>query len=145
MRRTAICSLAMVLFAVVLGFCQVTTTKQTENPGFPRVVASISLHGKTGDIKPITLFTPKHFGVYRISGVLVVTTQLDNNLYGSILYRDGGGSKYLSFAALPSVGEYPVGPFVFRDLFRVPIQLFVNSYGEQGGKYNLFVVIEQIM
>jgi hypothetical protein len=84
MRRTAICWLAMVLFAVLLGFCQTTATKHTENPGFPRVVARISLWHKTGPIKPITVFTPKHFGVYRVSGVVVVTDQLDNNLYGYI-------------------------------------------------------------
>jgi len=145
MRRTAICWLAMVLFAVVFGFCQVTTTKQTENPGFPRVVARIKLWGKTGPIKPITLFTPKHFGVYRVSGVLVVTTQTDNNLYGYIKHVDGGGAQQISFTALPNVGDYPVGPFVLRDLIGAPIQLLINSFGTQAGKYNLFVVIEQIM
>ena len=143
MRRTAICWLAMVLFAVVVGFCQ-TTTKHTENPGFPRVVARISLWGKTGPINPITLFTPKHFGVYRISGVLVVTAEADNNLYGYITYKDGGGAQQLPFTAFRYTGDYPVGPFVLRDSLGSPIQLFINSSGDVG-KYNLFVVVEQIM
>jgi len=144
MRKTAICWPGMVLFAL-LGFCQVTTTKQTENPGFPRVVARISLWGKTGAIKPITLFTPKHFGVYRASGVMVVTADTEDPLYGAIICKDGAGAQQLSFGSQGGVGDWPVGPFVFRDLIGVPIQLSVSAPGYQTGKYNLFVVIEQIM
>jgi hypothetical protein len=145
MRKTLTCWLAMVLFAVVLGFCQTTTTRQTENPGFPRVLARIKLWGKTGPLKPITLFTPKHFGVYRISGVIVVTAQNGNPYFGSIGYTDGGGAQQLSFLSHGVVGDSQVGPFVFRDYLGVPIQLWIDTYGAQGGKYNLFVVIEQIM
>jgi hypothetical protein len=143
MRRTAICWVAMVLLSAVLGFCQATATKHTENPGFPRVVAKISRWGKTGRIGATVLFTPKHFGVYRVSGVVVVTSQIDNGVGVLVDFRDGGGSQQLTFEAGGPPGDYSFGPFVFRDLIGAPIQLFVDS-GETG-KYNLFVVIEQIM
>jgi hypothetical protein len=145
MRGTAIYSLVMVLFAVVAGLCQVTTTKQMESPGFPRVVARTILKDKTGDLKPITLFTPKHFGVYRISGVMVVTAQNGNDWYGSITYEDGGGSQQFSFDASGNKGDYAVGPFVCRDFKGTPIRLSLSTGGDQGGTYNLFVVVEQIM
>jgi len=143
MRRTAIGGLAVTLFAAILGFCQTTATRQTENPGFPRVVANISRWSKTGPIGATTLFTPKHFGVYRVSGVVVVTSQIDNGLVVLVDFRDGGGLQQLDFTAGGNTGDYSFGPFVFRDLIGAPIQLFVNS--GPTGKYNLFVVIEQIM
>jgi hypothetical protein len=145
MRRTAIGWLAMVLFAAVLGFGQTTTTKQTENPGLPRVVAKRVLWHKTGGFNPITLFTPKHFGVYRVSGVLVVTVETQNNMYGHITYQDGGGAEQLSFSTIPNVGDYAVGPFVLRDRTGVPIQLEIDKGQYLEGSYNLFVVVEQIM
>ena len=143
MLRKTICCLVLLLFTVV-GFCQVTAGGKT-NSGLPRVVGSIRLWNKTGDIEPITLFTPKHFGVYRVSGVAVVTKQLDNSLDVDITFRDGGRAQQFSFSALGDVGDYPMGPSVFRDFSGVPIQLSVTSGGTQAGKYNLFVVIEQIM
>jgi hypothetical protein len=144
MRRSAICCLTTMLFAVVLSVGQTTATKRTENPGFPRVVARIKLWQKTGPLS-ITLFTPKHFGTYRISGVMVITAQNGNPYYGTIAYTDGGGLEQFSFSSQGSRGDLEVGPFSLRDHPWVPIQLSINSYGEQGGKYNLFVVVEQIM
>jgi hypothetical protein len=143
MRRAAICYLGVLLCSVV-SFCQVTTNGDT-NSGLPRVVPSFKIWGHTGSIKPITLFTPKHFGVYRASGVFVVTADTEDPIYGTITCKDGAGAQQLQFSAQGGVGDTQVGPFTFRDLIGVPIRLSVSAPGYQTGKYNLFVVVEQIM
>jgi hypothetical protein len=143
MRRTAICWLVMVLFAVVFGFCQVTTTKRAENPGFPRVVARIRRWHQTGAISATTLFTPQHFGVYRVSGVAVKTSGNDGDYVSvCIAWIDGAGTQQ-QCVQRNSVGDLQVGPIVLRDVKGSPIIFFTSTYGTL--EYNLFLVVEQIM
>jgi hypothetical protein len=124
------------------GFCQTTKTER-HGSGFPRVLASLKLWDQTGGINR-TLFTPRHFGVYRISGVVVRTAGEDNSYVDGYLgWFDGGGPESAVFGT-NSVNEYQIGPVVFRDLNGEPIT--IRTLTEDGTiKYNLFLVLEQIM
>ena len=143
MGRTASCWLAMVLFAVVLGFCQTTAIKQTTGSRFPVVVAKVARWHQTGPIPATTLFTPKHFGVYRVSGIAIKTSGNDGDYVSVCIdWRDGAGAQQ-QCVARTSVGDLQVGPIVFRDLHGMPIIFSTSTYSTLN--YNLFLVLEQIM
>jgi hypothetical protein len=144
MRRIAICWLAMVLSAVVLGFCQTTTIKQTTGSRFPVVVARVARWHQTAPING-TLFTPKHFGVYRASGVVVITKQGEVGvLYVNITAKDGAGTHLFQWAGDDAVGDISGSSPPFRDLHGVPIE-YSTMFTTTGTEYNLFIVVEQIM
>jgi hypothetical protein len=142
MRKAAYCLLAVLLASSGLSQ-DATATRSTST--FPRVVAKVAFWHKTGGFDPITVFTPKQFGIYRVSGMLVVTTFTNNEMYGHITYQDKGGGEQVSFQSSPNVGDYTIGPFLIRDHIGVPIQLEIDKSQYIGGRYNLFVVVEQIM
>jgi len=145
MRRTAICWLAVVLFAL-LGFCQTTTPKQTTGSIFPVVVAKVARWHQTGSIPATTLFTPKHFGVYRASGLIVTTVAGSaGNLVGYITWKDGAGAQMLYWNGQTNVGDISTSSPPFRDLDGTPIQYSTSLTDGTGIEYNLFIVIEQIM
>jgi hypothetical protein len=96
-----------------------------------------------------TIFTPTEFGVYRISLVFLVTVgngQQANYWGPTVRWQDGAGKDLYG---IPVSSEYPnPGQFSvpIRDLIGKPIRFGVSSDGNvSGSKYNVFVVVEQIM
>ena len=132
----------MVLFAVVLGFCQTTATKQTTGSRFPVVIGKVALWNQTAPTAG-TLFTPKHFGVYRVSGTALKTSGNDGDYVSVCIdWADGNGGQRQCVTET-GVGEIQVGPIVFRDLKGTPITFSTSTYSTLN--YNLFIVVEQIM
>src|SRR5579872_5236385 len=149
MRRAVICVLLIELLSVLAGVCQERAVKSATNAaGFPHVVAKVSRWQQTEPIKSTTLFTPKGFGLYRVSVVGVVTTPGGSGSWiVAVDWSDSGGQQEITFSGQSnSVGDFVQSTLPFRDLAGVPISFSVTSNGDTAGsKYNLFIVVEQIM
>jgi hypothetical protein len=70
MRRATICVLGVVLASWAISFGQ--DSKET-SVSYPKIVARVNLTGQTKPIATTTLFAPKKDGLFRFSGVMVVT------------------------------------------------------------------------
>jgi len=138
---------------IITGFCFAQTeSKDTgQNPGFPRVVASLNLHNRTLAIGPTTLYTPVRSGVFRISGTMTCTT---NGIPGSgwetgVLWQNEVGSnsgvvvseqcQNLSFI----VSQTPV---TLNATKGTPISIFTGPTGggSRGTQYNAYIILEQL-
>jgi hypothetical protein len=136
----------MVILGSWTGFGQAPT-----KPTFPHVVATFKRWNQTAPIPTKDLFTPKSFGVYRYSYVFVLTSTCGSDTaqwVGHIEVVDGGGSdgsgSFLLNCNVLNVWEY-TNPF--RQVSGRPVRFSVTSQNgdTSGSKYNVFVVIEQIM
>jgi hypothetical protein len=119
----------------------------------PRIVATFERFGVTGAISPTTIYTPKSWGTFRISIVLVGTVangHQQSSYEGGILFTDGAGKNTptaSTVAILPTdVKRSGQVEFPIRAKPEKPIQLFVSANGHTSGtQYNVWVVVEQLM
>jgi hypothetical protein len=149
MRNTTLCLLAVMLGSVAQGFGQEAATHPS-NTNLPRVVATFKRWNQDHEISPRTIFTPKGFGVYRISIVVVVTAgSPEDGPYWlfNLNWSDGSQRGQYSLQPVSSHETQWYGvDFPMRDLPRKPITFNVERNGDtKGSKYNVFVVVEQIM
>lgn len=145
MRKATLCFL-LVLFCSWCGYGQSPTEQSTS---FPRVVATFKRWNQTDQIPEKTLFTPTGFGVFRVSVVLVVTVgnnQQNSHWVPTFAWTDGSGREQWSETVdtySPTSGGVDLP---LRDLPSKPIRFEVSSVGDTtGSKYNVFVVVEQLM
>jgi hypothetical protein len=144
--RNVTCCLLVVLFGSCLNSLGQSAPKFTS----PQIVATFERIGRTGDIAPTTIYTPKEWGTFRISIVMVGTVangQLNSYWGGELGFTDGAGdsSRFEIDLAIDKRrtdgNEFPI-----RAKAGKPITFSVISNGDTSGtKYNVWVVVEQLM
>ena len=104
---------------------------------------------QTAEIPPTTIYTPKNWGTFGISIVMVGTVATGNGYWaGELLFDDGAGKDNpFDFAAFlnTDIRRTGVAEFPFRAKTAKPIRFQVKSSGTAGSKYNAWVVVEQLM
>ena len=142
--RNATCCLLVMLFGSCLSSLGQNAPKFTT----PQIVATFQRLNQTKEIKPFTIYTPNTWGTFRISVVMVLTTRNGNNSQwdGLIQFHDAAGKDspeavlYTQFLNTAQV-EFP-----FRQKAGAPIKFSVAASGDpSGSKYNVWVVVEQLM
>src|SRR5579885_1744483 len=148
MRNATLC-----LAVVLLGSW--TSTFAQGKPKFtsPQIVATFQRFGLTANLPTTTIYTPKKWGTFRISVVMVGTVangQINPYWEGSLAFTDGAGEN----------GPYSTrDAFLYTDIRRTgavefpirakagkPLKFSVTSEGDTSGtKYNVWVVVEQLM
>jgi hypothetical protein len=147
------------LFVVLLGCCTSSFgqdgPKKSGQNVYPRIVATFKRIDQTGPFSPVTIYTPKNWGTFRCSIVMVVTkgnSQTNSYLEANLLFHDGAGFDgvppnspfYATVATATRNTNY--GEFPFRARPGKPIQIEVVPYGiTSSTTYNIFVVVEQLM
>jgi len=116
----------------------------------PRIVATFERIGLTTGLPETTIYTPKNWGTFRVSIVMVgtVSNQQDGTWSGELHFTDGAGENpYPSFTVQlgTSIPQTAVADFPIRAKAGKPIKFEVSSYIGQGSKYNVWVVVEQLM
>jgi hypothetical protein len=145
MRRT--CYLLVVLFGAWSSSLGQSAPKFTT----PQIVATFHRLGQTAEIPPTTIYTPKNWGTFRISIVMVGTVASGQNgtWAGVVDFKDGAGDNTgTAFSAqlVSEVKQTVFAEFPIRAEARKPIKFSVTGYGSpQGSKYNVWVVVEQLM
>ena len=150
MRRST-CCLLVVLFGSWLSSFGQKAPKFTT----PQIVATFQRLNQTADISPTTIYTPANWGTFRISIVMVgtVANGMGNNAswVGGVQFTDGAGenapdypfdAELFTITRQTAVAEFPIRAKAGR-----PIKFSVISPygGTEGSKYNVFVVVEQLM
>ena len=143
MRRT--CYLLVVLFGAWSSSLGQSVPKFTT----PQIVATFHRLGQTAEIPPTTIYTPKNWGTFRISIVMVGIVATGNGYWaGELLFDDGAGKDNpFDFAAFLNldIRRTAVAEFPIRAKMGKPIRFQVKSVGAEGSKYNVWVVVEQLM
>jgi hypothetical protein len=118
----------------------------------PQVVATFQRLNQTTEIKPITLYTPPTWGMFRASVVMVLTEANGNQgpfWAGRFRFTDAIGSDpFFPETALGVVEPNSVfAEAPFRAKAGTPIKFSVTSQSgdTSNTKYNVFVVLEQLM
>ena len=144
MRKT-FCLLVVLLASCASGFGQSAPKLTT-----PQIVATFQRINQTKEIKPFTLYTPPQWGTFRISVVLVGTVangQNDGFWAAEINYADAigygniVGASWYTDAPRTSNNALPI-----RARAGKPLKFSVTPSGDIfGSKYNVWVVVEQLM
>jgi hypothetical protein len=119
----------------------------------PRIVATFERFGLTAPMPLTTIYTPKSWGTFRISVVMVGTVANGTaNPYwlGSLQITDGAGENSpcaCDAFLFTQFRETSSGEFAIRAKAGKPIKFSVTAPlgGTSGSKYNVFVVVEQLM
>ena len=145
---------AMCLLIVVLGFsCCASLGQNAPKLSSPKIVATFHRFGLTAALPPTTIYTPKNWGTFRISIVLVGTEangQQQSGYEGGILFTDEAGINMPTASTVAVLYTNARGTgvvdFPIRAKANKPIQLIVSASGNTfGSKYNVWVVVEQLM
>lgn len=119
-------------------------------PVAPQIVARIHLTGQTGPIPVTAIFTPVTDGLFRLSGVFVITTASNQagNWSTSIGYTADSGSGYVQWIEVASErvnGGFSESTLTVRDNAGNPLTYLVFSTGNpQGSTYELFFTVERL-
>jgi len=150
--------LALYSSLIVLWVCANVSGQgvKTNNPTvapYPHIVREVQLTGQTSPIPTTTLFTPKSNGLFRFSGVMVVTTgnQCQDNCTWTttIGFSPGTGAttqEWLGANAAVVGGGVTPGTLTVRNNGGQPLTYSVTcSFGDcSGSVYELFMTVEQI-
>ena len=144
--RNATCCLLVVLF----GSWSSTLGQSAPKFTTPLIVATFQRLNQTAGIAMTTIYTPKNWGTFRISLIMVLTVSNGNqgsSWNGVIRYTNGGGDVSAPSLSIPTDGrgsqdaETPI-----RAKAGSPITFEVTPSGDtQNSTYNVFVVVEQLM
>jgi hypothetical protein len=146
--RNAICLLVALCGSWSSGFGQ-SAPKFTS----PRIVATFERLGLTAELPPTTIYTPKNWGTFRISVVLVLvkTNRIGNSYWlGVPRFTNAAGKNVTCYCAgaflYTDLPDTSGAEFPFRAEAGVPIKFTVTSTGNtSGSSYNVWVVVEQLM
>jgi hypothetical protein len=138
----------LLLFVFCLSVCAVGSAKD----GIPHVVKRFNLYNQTGTIGPITLYTPKHSGLFRINTVIVITVAngKDGDFEGLIGFTDKLGVAGTigccwSLVYTFNNGDATAATMPIVDKGGQPLTLSVAASGNwQGALYNVYVVVEEL-
>jgi hypothetical protein len=145
MRRST-CCLLVVLFGSWLSSFGQSAPKLTS----PKIVATFQRLGLTADLPPTTIYTPKNWGTFRVSIVMVgtVANQRDGVWVGELQFTNGAGDEpFANFLVRLETTRLQTddGDFPIRAAAGKPIKFSVVGYRAEGTKYNVWVVVEQLM
>jgi hypothetical protein len=149
MRRSTCC-----LLVVLFGSWSNSLGQNAPKFTAPRIVATFERLGQTGPISPTTIFTPEHWGTFRISTVMVRTARSSDPSSGwfeNFTWNDGGGmesSINVENTGLPadSAQGYNDLKIIVRIKAGTPLKVEVNpNRNTSGSRYNVWVVVEQLM
>ena len=154
-RRITLYSLVISLLACANVSAQgVKTAAPSAVAPYPHIVAEVHRTGLNGPIQTTTLFTPKANGMFRFSGVMVVTTPAPANQcpcdWGSIIgfSPDTGATTnpWLGINAAVVGGGVNLDTLTARDNAGQPLTYSVScTQGDcSGSVYELFIAVEQI-
>jgi hypothetical protein len=144
MRRST-CCLLVILFGSWLSSFGQSTPKLTS----PKIVATFERIGQTAEIPPTVIYTPPKWGTFRVSMVMVLTVgNGSSGAWGPLLYfydgsgkNQGGGATVNTNVPQTAVVEFPIRAHAGKPLtFTV-----VPGLDTSGSKYNVWVVVEQLM
>jgi len=146
--RNATCCLLLVLFGSWSNSLGQNAPKLTS----PQIVATFERLGQTAAIPPTTIYTPKEWGTFRVSIVMVLTATAGTTgefWYGELQFVNAAGVNCCEAysVALPSKGlGSAFGEFPISAKAGTPIKFSVQRAGDNSGsKYNVWVVVEQLM
>jgi hypothetical protein len=145
MRRATILSLIFLAVSWVSGFGQ-SAPKFTS----PKIVATFQRLNRTTEIHPTAIYKPSSWGMFRVSVVIVAikANGEGNGGWQPILVATDGGGSYEQDGPRVStnVQGTAAGEFLVRAKPGAPLFFYVSSGGDtSGSKYNVFVVVEQLM
>jgi hypothetical protein len=145
MRRST-CCLLVVLFGSWLSSFGQSAPKLTS----PKIVATFQRLGLTADLPPTTIYTPKNWGTFRVSIVMVgtVSNQQYGQWTGQLQFTDGAGQNGPNTFVVQlttSILATGSGDFPIRAQAGKPLKFSVSSFITQGAKYNVWIVVEQLM
>jgi hypothetical protein len=145
MRRST-CLLLVVLFGSWLSSFGQTAPKLR----YPKIVATFERVGQTDKIPPTTIYTPPKWGTFRATLIMVLTRgngEQEAGWSGIVRFTNGGGTFGGPAVELPTsnrtagYSEMPIRAIAGR-----PITFEVDSSGDtSGSKYNVWLVVEQLM
>jgi hypothetical protein len=143
--RRATCCLLVVLFGSWSSSFGQSAPKFTT----PQIVATFERLGQTKEIKPVTIYTPPHWGTFRVSIVMVGTVANHSSNFWSakVYYSDGAGNKNFVETDLDENTRQTNGAgFPIRAKAGTPLKISVTPVGDtSGSEYNVWVVVEQLM
>jgi len=148
--RKATCCLLVVLF----GSWSSSLGQSAPKFSTPRIVATFERLRQTGEIPSTTIYTPKHWGTFRVSTVMVGIVgngQQYSYWDSAIQFIDGAGKNpptYYPFVTELNTNaqQTTYGEYIIRANAGKPITFSVKSFGvTEGSKYNVWVVVEQLM
>jgi hypothetical protein len=144
MRNATFC-----LLVVLLGSWSSSLGQSAPNFRSPRIVATFERLGQTAEIPPTTIYTPKHWGTFRISVVMVLTASNGNSAAswdGLIRFKDAAGRSVPEARLFTGSLNTASQEFPFREKAGLPIKFSVSADGDtSGSRYNVWVVVEQLM
>jgi hypothetical protein len=144
MRRSTFC-LLVVLFGSWLSSFGQNPPKLTS----PKIVATFERLGQTAEIPVTNIYTPPKWGTFRISIVMVLTKANGDQSGvwgGEFQFTNAAGVFNISTEL--SSGNHGTSPIdsPFRAKAGVPMTFSTVSNGyTSGSKYNVWVVVEQLM
>jgi hypothetical protein len=148
MRRPTFLLLILLSVSWASNFGQSAAPKLTS----PIIVATFERLGQTTRIAPTTIYTPLDWGTFRVSIVMVGTVANGHNSgdwTGQVQFTDGAGKDFETFFSVnlqtvnrgTAAAEFPI-----RAAPGKPIKFLVRHNNRIGGsKYNVWVVVEQLM
>ena|SRR5579872_5855043 len=138
----------ILLFVLSLFMCAGGAAKD----GIPHVVKRFNLYNQTGPIGPITLYTPKHSGMFRVNTFMVITVGNGNGgaYCGYVGFTDKFGSSQV-FATSPycpqtaNAGNAETGTTPGPMKAGASLKFSVGTAGSwQGAQYNVYIVVEEL-
>jgi len=141
----------ILLGALAIGFATNNTPAGTF--AGPRVIAKVALTNQTANIPITTIFNVPATGVYRVSAYLTQPV-LGNNGYSWELafgWTDDSGAEWVGLLydnGQPPPQDYAVPeavsvPFTFSAVAGTPVTYQV--YGNAGGTYEVYLVVERLI
>lgn len=133
----------LLLFVVGLATCVGGSAADT-----PHIVAKFELLNQTGPIPTTTVFTPKHWGTFQISTIIVQTVASGNGFWNeAFTWTDGGGTQtvVLNSSGNTDLRGSTSKVFALRMNRGKPLRVGTSTVDLPGGQYNLWVVVEQLM
>ena len=118
----------------------------------PRIVKIVHLKNQTGQIGPITLYTPQKAGLFRLSTFLLATigNGSDGLMCESFGFTDsvGPGTEINACLGSQTKGDANSGALIVESVGGAPITLrtfSVSGFGTTAGLfYNVDVVVEEL-
>ena len=149
MRRVTICLVVMVLWSWVGSAGQEASVKGLR---YPRIVARFHRYNQRKVFGPVTLCTPTHWSVFRVSTVMVLAVSNSNGSGGwdpEIGFADEHATTTTAAAnalgaSLPP-GSITQGVASVVDEGNQPLTFQVNQVGDASNtEYSVSVVVEQL-
>jgi len=136
----------LLLFVLCLFMCAGSAAKDS----IPHVVKRLNLYNQTGPIGPITLYTPKHSGMFRVNMTMLITVANG---------KDGDFEGFLGFTAKLGVaatlgwgdvytfndGDATAATLPVPNESGQPLTFSTETGGDwQGAQYNIYIVVEEL-